>query len=205
MKILSTFKDYYDYQIATYGLDEKIVFERISKEVSNFNTPKQTITKVPFTYEVFQQDKKLHKFHICGFSYDVLQIDGLFYMGEDLEAFDYYKGRRKELYYKAVYGIEYIDILLNFKNPQRFNLKPMKSFINDMLNEPIVLERTSTAYYINPKLEFFKFGSLFPSEDMWQKLVDWFSQEKIIPDNRDNTAKILSNGFDLKESFRGNK
>ena len=36
MKIISKFKDFYDYKVAKYGMDEKIIYNRITKNYRNF-------------------------------------------------------------------------------------------------------------------------------------------------------------------------
>ena len=35
MKIISKFKDFYDYKVAKYGVDEKLVYTRVTKNFRN--------------------------------------------------------------------------------------------------------------------------------------------------------------------------
>jgi len=55
-----------------------------------------------------------------------------------------------------------------------------------------------------PILKNFELSKVFPPEKIWIMLSEWLSKRKdpIIIDKRTDKEKILSNGFDLKTSFR---
>lgn len=61
MKIISNFKDYYDF-LMQQGIDEKVVYNRIT-EVQNWNG---NFVKQGFPYPQFIKDKDMLNFHICG-------------------------------------------------------------------------------------------------------------------------------------------
>ncbi len=73
MKIISKFKDYYDYLVGVYGIDEKLILDRTEfYPTSRFVSP---------------NDSKV-TFFICGYQVDGLYRDGRFYYGGDLAQFE---------------------------------------------------------------------------------------------------------------------
>src|ERR1019366_5578082 len=73
MKIISKYKDYYDYLQGVYGVDEKIIYERIDGKKSLY---KPVFT--PNKLETFV-------FAICGYIYVVNIYNGKFYFGQDVK------------------------------------------------------------------------------------------------------------------------
>jgi hypothetical protein len=70
MKIISKYKDYYDYLVGIYGVDEKLILDRTDFVLTSKLTNKSKVT-----------------FYICGYIIDGYYIDGKFYYGSDLEQF----------------------------------------------------------------------------------------------------------------------
>lgn len=209
MKIISKFKDYYDYLAGVWGVDEKLVLDR-----TKF-TPKRRIG----------EDYEIITFHICGTQYQGMWMDGEVLYGDELIPFmelDYKTGRPRERladpYYHSLYkefeGFEHMwSILLPSKQRQtnwktRYILKqPLKHLsptLNDLTNCPIILGRFKGDEQLNPILKEYNFHKVLSAEAIWQELTTWLASkhEEIIQDTRTNKEKILSNGFDLKTSFR---
>ena len=136
MKIISPYKDYYDYLSGIYGVDPKIVLDR--RDHDEIST-EGTVSLV-----------------ICGKSYDGLFKNGKYHWGSDLEMFNEFdrafpnKNKNKNPY-DAIFIREYWEFL--FKTPQKDYLD-----INNKLNCPIVLVQRSnkssdTTYHKYPILQ----------------------------------------------------
>lgn len=82
MKIISKYKDYYDYLSGIYGIDEKIVLDR-------------TISKNSPNVEFYSHWNRKIVLYIAGYVIECLCIDGKFYYGEDLKEFEIPKNEKK--------------------------------------------------------------------------------------------------------------
>ena len=71
MKIISKFKDYYDYLQGVYGVDDKLIIDRTKY--------------TPLSYKPSVKTK--HSLYIGNLQVDVLWIDGKPYTGNDVEQF----------------------------------------------------------------------------------------------------------------------
>lgn len=194
MKIISKYKDYYDYLQGLYGIDKKLILDRRDHDL------------IPYT----PSDGKL-TFYIAGYI-----IEGYWsekekkcYYGDDLKQF--------------VDKIDYIpsqpwkrdcskSIWLHNKNLNRIHngdwyyIEPIKDKdkFNIKYNCPILLKFNSYMLkYI--KLSDFNMASFISSNKMYEMLSEWLSKQitlkEEVPElNNDN--KIKSKGFDIKKSFR---
>lgn len=223
MKIISTYKDYYDYLSGIWGEDPLIVLDR--RGFSN-----------PFFSK--EETKKL-EFYIAGYKVDGFLKNGHIYFGEDLNQFDIQSFETKErifkywnIDYKKCYGncnindiviitVDYKvgtysrinhDILSKKVIPDIYNL-------NEKYNCPIFLSgrhrytpgssKFEDMAFPYPILKDLNLSSILPPEDIYKKLSNWISLQKTKSessvDNRTNNQKIEGKGFDTKTSFRNIK
>lgn len=211
MKIISKYKDYYDFLQGVNGIDEKIVLDR-----TEFHPTEKFITEDTF-----------FRFHICGYKVEGLYRDGKFLYGKELEKYHIQKNRffskeNQDDYYciseRRLYGRNTIDIL---KEPKK--IEDGKS-PNDYLNCPVLIECMfgkykceSDVYVYNssytrtrdydkfPILKDHQLNKVFSAEEIWIMLYNWLSKEKTIENKQTDKEKIVSHGFDLKHSFRNTK
>lgn len=182
MNIISKYKDYYDYLVGIYGVDIKIVLDRRKFD----------------KYEILETDDKILRVHVCDMIYDGRQIGGKFYWGyqlldllseKHLEDFNNSKHKNK------VGGL--------FINPY-----PCEKKLNTLNNCPIMLDidrrnwNDDFRFLLYPILKEIGIASVLPPKEIYLMLTEWLSPKENIPDNRTNNEKILTNGFDLKSSFR---
>lgn len=201
MKIISKYKDYYDYLVGVYGIDEKLILDRTEFfPTSRFISP---------------NDSKVI-FFICGYQVECLYRNGKFYYGDDLEQFENkktYKWRwfssedNKDYYTLKINRVgkdEYISILK----------KPIldKNNTNEKLDCPILIynifgEYEYKGYKLSkfPILKDYDIVNVFRPEKLWQMLYDFLSKTKDIPNLQTDKEKIISKGFDYKHSFRNTK
>lgn len=210
MKIISKFKDYYDFLQGIYGIDEKLILDR-----TNF------INKFPYG------ENAVVRFFICGMVIEGLFRDGKFWYGKELEQFSdkkhHFWGKSGNYYFvkhdsNKMYGGSDSRVL---KSPMKFeDWISMQETIayknktepicpNDKYNCPIIVSsyfrnscESNDGHEMNPILSEYQFHKVYSAEQIWRMLTEWLGREKQIKEMRTDKEKILSNGFDLKTSFR---
>jgi hypothetical protein len=63
-------------------------------------------------------------------------------------------------------------------------------------------------YWRLPLLSDFKFGKYLAAEEIYKEIytfISWLKDHPEIPNNQTDKEKILTHGFDLKDSFRNTK
>lgn len=209
MKIISKYKDYYDYLVgAKYGIDNKIVLDR-----TKFNhialPPKHSKITIFF----------------CGYKIEGICLeDRVLYGRELIEHFEERKSKHKSKYSRFMNSSndhEYYYIIV----PDVYNTG---THIEGILKEPRFLGEKSPNHRYDcpiliykygepgsldlkdnciakfPILKTFSFHKVFPPEDAYLKLYEWLTKENPIVEISDKD-KITGHGFDLKTSFRNMK
>lgn len=200
MKIISKFKDYYDYLQGVYGVDEKVVFDRRFKN-EEFYRPDWVL----FPGHVLRPFEK-YTFAICGTLYEVYYWDGKLYFGEQFEMIPGIE-KHKNFYFKAK-GYYYtfngarIDSIYHGE----------KTVINKDLNIPICLLTPASFSEFNYdgwkikatnfRLTDFGFSKFIPAKEMYIMLSTFLSKEPETKNKQTDKEKIISHGFDYKKSFR---
>lgn len=208
MKIISKFKDYYDYLQGIYGMDEKIVYRR-SANVPSFNKGAVEMYAPNFIkYPDIYKDKILsYSISVCGEVYKVVWYKGIF-----IHSYEEYLNLKEN---GSINSNDENDI-----GPSGFhdyeskyiNSRPRKSEenYNEKYNAPIVLLNISyygsvTNSVNNIRLSDFDFGKIMKPHDIYLKITEFLSKEPEVIDTRTNEMKIESYGFDKKHSFRNTK
>lgn len=200
MKIIDNKKDYYDYLMGIYGIDEKIVYDRRNSITKEYLFKSRgydgTEGKTPFDRAYSM------RLRVGNMQYTfVRNKDTDFKWVMPKEAYrGYYRGFNRE-----------VETL---PNPTRLTdecLETMKH--NDC---PIVLTisyTTDARWYNrgdditieNPILSSFGvFPKFIPANEIWENVYDFISHknDKKIVDNRTDVEKLESHGFDKRTSFR---
>jgi len=189
MKIVSNFKDYYDFLIGKYGIDPKVVYERVCET----ETPQHSWVKSGIYRPEYLDLPGYYYYGIafCGTTYKVCCYNGKVYIGDEVLVLR--KFVDKENAYKLPTEREYLT----------GHNKPTD--VNEKLNCPVVLLPRYTfdgEGTKNVKLADFQFGRLVPPEDAYLRIVEFLTREPIIKDTRTDIEKVVSHGFDKKTSFR---
>jgi len=193
MKIISKYKDYYDYLQGAYGMDEKVVLDRRTNAQPSISP-----------YKPNERGKySLLTFYICDRVYHMaMDYDGVCYSGNDLVAIGAIRNEK--------FGSIYIPGQFSF------SAVPLKSELNMRLGCPILMPKTCywgdgfydpKGYWFYPKLEPFKLIKELPAADIYTNLYAWIERNKVVPikDNRTDIEKLEADGFDKKTSFRNVK
>lgn len=210
MKIISNFKDYYDFLIGKYGTDEKVVYERIcSTENDDKKWTKSGIYKPQHTL-----DGAIYSFEIiavCGIIYCCYYYRGKFYFGS--EASDYIPKKIKRGIYESDIDTS-SDLRMSFipkdSNDIFFQSRVIhlsKTNLNEKENCPVLILSRDLQYaqVKNPKLADYDFGKVLSAEECYVQINNFLSREKPVVDNRTDIQKIVGKGFDKKTSFRKEK
>lgn len=172
MRIISKYKDYYDYLAGVVGIDNLVVYERHTMVDSGWGglrkegfNPFDSIPEYRSTYYGYTQEDSWCRINVCGNLFDFHRVKDRFVLKEQ-------------------------PISLNYNAPHEVGEQPIK----------LVYFGGNKVY--NPRLSDFNFGQAIPPLDMWNMLSNWFLYTPDIIDNRDDKLKIQAVGFDLKTSFR---
>ena len=228
MKIISKFKDFYDYKVVKYGVDEKLVYNRKTYydyyKILHINILTDENGRV--SEEDFNNNLKENIKYFKHNNYNKVLIVGekivhLFFTEDGVYThFDIKNPKEiggEKIYRYWAYYTDKKEITFNDR-------KRFLSYLNipkddTLFDEPMILieyvgkvdKKTirypNSIYKItyNPNLS--QMEIYFDEDFIWQSLVEFLSNkrsEKEISLEVSNENKILSKGFDLKTSFRPN-
>lgn len=197
MKIISKAKDYFDFLQGIYGIDEKLVLDRTIHPIYH----------LPYTPSVNYTET----FYVGEYQIDGYWYEGKLYFGEDVEQFNINKKSRENKWYKR----EGYYTIKNGSWNHHYVLKEPK-YLGDKCptwkeDFPLLIYfgRGNKENILNPFLKDWNLQKYISPETIWQWLTDWLSKritknEAEVPIGDDKT-RILSHGFDLKQSFRHRK
>jgi len=207
MKIISKFKDYYDYLSGIYGEDPLIVLNRLDFTMPTFSN-----------FSITRDEGKL-QLYIGGFLIEAYYKNNKIYYGEDLKQFSR-EEKHSKWYYRFnsstdVKPNERVTIKIENSryNYESFNLivKKDTTNMNDKYNCPILLRKNGDKdeyLYKNCILKDLNLNSFISPEEVYKMISDWISYQRTISedhvDTMTNVQKIESKGFDKKSSFRPN-
>ena len=205
MRILSKFKDYYDY-VQGYGADPNLVYDR---KTFTIKTDKRFNNCIRFNY--FGKNKRKYYFYnellyFCGNFYHYFHVldlyfedVGLFYL-DDLEEIFSLELNKQEVKYFS-----------NFKNN---NYTYKTDEIPDNIPVALITQDFGKKIIVcNPKLEDFKFYKFFSPELCYQTIAQFLYSVKeskakyegeIMSDNVSDKDMLVAKGFD-KYSFKKSK
>jgi hypothetical protein len=190
MKIISQYKDYYDYLAGIWGIDDKLVLDRRERWVHIYKPSNRSMETV-----------------IIGeWMYQGVWIDGKLYWGEDLEKWSINTN---------VWGIDRREQWIIPSDRSRQNITPLKEgkYLGDKsptwkLDCPILILDIWGGYVKFPILRELGIQSLVPPEEVWKILSDFLSKridKREVSIETSDMTKILNSGFDPKISFRKRK
>jgi len=189
MKIISKVKDYFHYLQGVLGMDEKIVLD-----YSEFYT-------MPYK----PSECNIVRLFICDYLIEGYYKDGQYYFFEALEEFANPPSKYTKPDYYFIKNPKY----RNWEDAVLKKPKYYKDSLNRQYNCPILLVQSfgdnNQTVYKFPILKEYNLQKYYPAIGLWNDIYNWMSVDVNIPDKRSNNEKILSNGFDLKESFRNYK
>jgi len=220
MKIISKHKDYYDYLVGIYGIDEKMVYNRRTNALEK---PLEDIVST-----INQSSVTTHTFSICNRIYVIFQFENVFYHTLD-EYIELYRILEKKKLYTGFLWHSWGDIEEGIG--KKYKELNCASEVNKIVRQPVLIQTTyeensfkyqsilsrkyfydsnekTPSYWRIPELSKYGFAKWVPADEMYQQIVafiGWMVDYPEIPNKQTNVEKIQSNGFDVKTSFRHRK
>ena len=221
MKIISKFKDYYDYKVAEYGIDENLVYDRRLPAGVSIGTPQRSWITLDNTADdealhsvLYVGNELVHLFATPSKVYthwDVADSEDLHY-----RIYDLWHGDLSVLMNdgKKIRLVSYLsssrDTLIKQLEASRgdnvFNLKDNPPFLD--LKQPLLLifnrdyrSENRATHYLNLQ----ELGVYLDPDFVWQNIAQYLSYLKTQAEQSPelpNDLKIESKGFDKKHSFR---
>ncbi len=218
MKLISPYKDYYDFLQGKYGIDEKIIYERICQ---SYIQEKKSFVKTPlYKFDSSGQisvmglkqenHPKFFQLAICRKLYCGYAYKGNFYWGKlgGKKLADLLGKRFSQYHYFYDKNGKEVDLT---NAPWYIYCKPecarhlYATDINEKYNCPVMLIDDGHANKVNIKnvrLLDFGIGQIITPEEMYLKICTFLTAEKPVMDKRNDREKISGHGFDTKTSFR---
>lgn len=207
MRIISGFKDYYDYCQGTIGQDPLAVYERKFRHFYDGKT-----SDGPWKYTFFHYPD-LYCLHLCGVKNVFAEVDLKFYFLPFVGPNDT-KPTTEE--YESLVGTwpKKVQKLLAFDTRFQYHFERKisdngdHSDLNKKHDCPIILSHLnhndSYPIILDPVLRDFNYHKIVPAERMFTMLNDWFLDKKNAPEPvpMSDKNKIASHGMDPKRSFR---
>lgn len=207
MKILSKYKDYYDYYQGVFGMDESKTYDR--RKVTELRNI------LGYDAEMDAKQERIFTFAICGIEYSVRYFRGKFYHTvEELSELDELVKDASGVdgWRRSSYGINTVGWNSNNTDFIReFNERNgIPTDINRKIREPILFtskDRGYTEEYSVPLLSTFDFHRVIDAKTIYieiETFLGWLVDNPPLPDTQTNVGKIEGHGFDKKYSFRPN-
>jgi len=227
MKIISKHKDYYDWAVSIYGLDEIMVYDRRTDHLEKADDDPDFRPVNGFVITK-------HVFSVCNNLYTVFQFRNKFYHTvDDLIVLD-------EILRVEKVDDDFLAGRYRWRNEgkskralaeEKFKEENYKSKVNREIRQPVLIKTTHSigsfkftaqktgspffdtdkkveSHWRIPDLSTYGFASWFSAEQIFQDIyafISWTKDNPEIPNKQTNEEKIQSNGFDTKISFRHRK
>ena len=208
MKIISKYKDYYDYLVGIYGEDPLAVFDR-----------RYDVIQKP---SIFSDEYVPYEIAIAGKIFKIYQYrDKFYYTPEELFKLNtlllednkrplianYHRYDKKEITIKSFERFKEIDEENSITDINYLLRKPilMKDHFGTLIH--IDKFRNETKWSVI-RLEDFHLNKYVPASAVFTEISGfllWLNDNPEIPNNQTNNEKIVTHGFDLKHSFRNTK
>lgn len=210
MKVLSKYKDFYDYLVGTYGHDPLVVYDRRDGVVTKPNYEGNGMGLYPYD-KVTSPDEKT--FYICGTKYTLYYYKNNVYHTID-ELVELHKLLLKDGNNPILDNYSWKGVEGSAKRYyKRYN---GKTNVNDEQEQPVLVidqggyhngrEYVDATYHL-VNLAPYKLARYIPADKMFQDVYSFLSKlkDEVIPNNQSDIEKVVSHGFDKKISFRHRK
>jgi len=222
MKLLTKHKDYYDYLQGIYGIDEKIIYDRRAKHLekpSNFLSDNY----LEYTFAICNRLFILHYYKKKYYHTpeEILELNNILIKDNVVgilpestkynkkkvstieQATNYYKRHNRET---IVNKVTRQPILIRVYCSGSFEFDtPITKIYNSYFGE---YNKHEDAKWNIPILSEYGMAAFYPAEEIYQDIsqfLGWLVNNPEIPNKQTDTEKIVTHGFDLKESFRHRK
>ena len=211
MRIIDKQKDYYDFLVGSFGMDEKLIYNRNSV-IHNLSDGHYRLVVGTIVQEFAKVNKHIYfgkKLNLVGKKSNT-----------NLSLRNWLRKFRKKIndkYYDVNFRFEGRDYLVEvnsekyYINPDEVKEYALPIYIEEIFFKPYRNKkgiRIDSFIYTNPNLDGLGL-KIFKPEEIWLEVSNFLSKKltdkEIIINNQTDEQKIISHGFDLKQSFRHRK
>ena len=185
MKIIDNRKDYYDWLVSVWGIDENLVFDRRSAVMPSSESWDQQFNMLDGDESLIYHFWIGDEFRVIYYDYDACE----WVIAQNIEVkhrnYTFTYGRPKRSYPDSPIEVE-VSFVKDFHYYNR----------REIFNAGLCILR-----------EFRLLTRMVPANDIWKWITDYLSKQKDkeIVDDRNDVQKLESVGFDKKTSFRNVK
>ncbi len=215
MKIISKFKDYYDYLTGIYGVDPLVIYNRRPQFIESNFTHQYGGLQIGDAKDcgiISGEDHYMFgaawlNFYVCNRLFRVFHYNGQYYTStKDLIP----------IYNKMPDGIDKQELKRHLpQQPKELSRRKRRRkwggyetednkpiTLNTDLNCPIILVYFNTIY-LNPKLEYFGIARFISPQKIFVAITNFLSKRDIeMPSSPQDMYRYEAKGFDKKTSFR---
>lgn len=196
MRIIDNKKDYYDYLMGVYGIDDMVVYDRRGSTVF-------TKTEFEKLFIPHSDNQNIYAKEV------IVKIGNKVYYFNRKNGDDDWTMPNEIDYYRHIEKDANPCLLSNFKSKLKDDapIELYYCYANPWRTYNIFKEKYRHLV-TNPILKEFSFITKhIPADDIWQLVYDWITKrnEPNVVDNRTDKEHIQSAGFDCKTSFRNIK
>ena len=190
MRIISKYKDYYDW----------VVFETDNRKVYN-RTESEVEVKGKYISSWDKTSKYFGHLYFCNKQYRFLKFDGKYYWNEEDVPNEIVRLINKEanIHYKKDIKWMKIGLLTDDKTKE-----PILFEENIKLGSPVIISYDdSRIHSLNPKLVDISFNRIVSPTEAYQEIYNWIPYiEPELPGPPEDISRYEAKGFDKKTSFR---
>jgi len=204
MRIISKYKDYYDYFVGIFGIDDNKIYDR--REL--------IVNKDPFKNSN-NDDIDLYVFAIANTIYPLFYYRNKpYHTLEDIKRLEIIYRKNNDI----IKSYRYVDTLHRYEE-----LTKQVCTVNTDARKPVLVRHfryysylmnvneefaTDDVHTYVPLLSDFKFNNILDAKEIYIKIetfLGWLNDNPEIPNKQTDKEKLLSHGFDNKKSFRHRK
>lgn len=193
MKIISKYKDYYDYVVYKYGIDPLKVY--IRKPAFYYEN-----SKIEWRFGNFDFDPYLKRFG------DYAPIKRKIETKDGVKEIKYNKSFQLAICGRIYYLFYLYGKLVGWSTKTNNSSQDEKTDLNEKHNSPIIILGSFGRIIAKDIiLKQLNFGSIIGPEEMFLLVQDFVSKKELPEITQSDKSKIISKGFDIKKSFRHRK
>lgn len=197
MKIISPFKDFYDFIVAKYGIDSKAIYNRVH-EVKKYNG--EWVKEGMYVPDFVKNKTTIQSFklYFCGIMYHGYVIGEKIFYDNEIMSIESITAKVSKP------GENPNSILRSWKYRREKKVEFLynkKEDLNEKYNCPVVFTQETIAVK-NIRLSDIDFARILDPEKTFSSICNWLLRESPVENKQTDKEKVLSHGFDPITSFR---
>ncbi len=195
MRIISKYKDFYDYVVSKYGFDSTVTYDRTILPLFKFESHIAYMEDYVSGYQL----------HVANKMYTFFEFKGeLYHTEEELQELSKIRKRSRFTSFDDLDTITYGSYWN--ENKPLYDSYNGPSKLNKKFRVPVLYKKNDTIYL--PYLKSFGFHKALSADETYKQIYEfqsWLKDNPPIPNKQTNEEKLLSHGFDKRISFRHRK